>query len=84
MLNEFVITNSGSSPNREGGRYPAAVRVYRWGVLYAEVFPPCHQPLPYVRKHPKSKYTQSLIGQLVQRGVSSETIAELLAKPVAK
>lgn len=81
MLNQiqgFTITNTGSSPNREGGRYPAAVRVKLWGRTLAEVFPPCHQPLVYVRKHPKSKYTQSLIGQLKAQGVADETIASLL------
>lgn len=77
-LEGYSITNTGSSPNREGGRYPAAVRVKLWGRTLATVYPPAHQPLAYVRKHPRSKYTQSLIGQLKEQGVCDETIAALL------
>jgi hypothetical protein len=81
-LSGFSITNTGSSPNREGGRYPAAVRVYRWGVLLACVEINTHQPLKYVRERPRSRHTQSLIGQLVARGVDEGTIRGLLQKNV--
>jgi hypothetical protein len=85
MLNHidgFSITNTGSSPDRQGGRYPAAVRVYHWGKLLACVEINTHQPLKYIRERPRSRHTQSLIGQLKGQGVADETIAELLSAAV--
>lgn len=81
ILRGLTITNTGSSPAPDGGVYPSAVRVYLWGSLLAQVFPKAYQPLKYVRSHPKSRYTQSLIGQLLAQGISEEAIAALLALP---
>lgn len=83
-LSGYTITNTGSSPDRQGGRYPAAVRVYHWGKLVCEVFPPSYQPLKYCKEHPKSKYTRQLIGQMVAYGMGEHTIAALLAAPSEK
>ena len=50
------------------------VRVYRDGEVIAEVYPTSRNPLGYVRKHPASKYTVSLIEQLRACDVDDATI----------
>jgi len=69
------ITNEISVSNTSGNRNNPidAVRVYRNGVLIAEVNPPSRDPLNYIRKH-SGKYRKELFEQLLAANVEPYVI----------
>jgi len=64
LINNYSVSNTNSS-----ARQRAAVRIYHNNIKIAEVFPTSHNPLNYIRTHPKSKYRLDLIEQLKAKKV---------------
>jgi hypothetical protein len=81
-LGHYIISNTAGNK-----QYPTcAVRVYKCTPgaskkLIAEVFPLSRNPLGYLRKHPGSLFTLSLITQLRLNKMSENDIATVL-RPV--
>lgn len=75
IVGKFVISNTGSTPDYEGG-----IRVYLNAKLLGTVTPSSRDPLAYVRRHPKSKYTSHLLNILREAGATQEEI-DVVLKP---
>ena len=75
IIGRFVISNTGSTPKYEGG-----VRVYLNSELLGTVKPSSRDPLAYIRRHPKSKYSSHLLNILREAGATQEEITKIFEK----
>lgn len=77
IIGRFVISNTGSTPDYEGG-----IRVYLNSELLGTVRPSSRNPLSYCRKHPKSKYTSHLRNILNQAGATQDELEQVFRFPL--
>lgn len=75
-MRNYDVSNSHDNKKNKGG-----VRVYRDGVLIAEVRPPKYDGLRYLREHPKSKYCSQLREALAKEQVPDHVYSEIFGRP---